>query len=320
MDFLKRLFKKKATKLEYEAELSDVAPSYLDHPLGDDMEDTTIISIAREHQGPIGSIQDLRVGYATHIGQVRRRNEDSLLVLTSVTLEESNTTTFGLFVVADGMGGHSEGQQASQTAVRIVGREVASQVFVPSLRVHGEVIGETRPLLDVLSEALQSANWQIHTTNAESGTTLTVALVMGSRLHLAHVGDSRAYLLRHSEDGLPIDLLTRDHSFVQRLQDTGQISSDEAAVHPQRNILYRAIGQGEKLEIDTLSRPIPRPSWLLLCSDGLWGSLSMEKANSLVAAAANPQQACNKLLESALENGGPDNISVIIVEFPQEHD
>jgi protein phosphatase len=158
---------------------------------------------------------------------------------------------------------------------------------------------------------LQTANWDVHAANAESGTTLTATLILAERLYIAHVGDSRAYLIQDG-DG-EVELLTLDHSFVQRLQDTGQITEEEAAVHPQRNILYRAIGQGERLSIDTFSRPFPKPSWLILCSDGLWGVVDIEFLKASVTSAATPQQACDELIEAALDAGGPDNISVIIV-------
>lgn len=251
----------------------------------------------------------LSVGYASHVGRVRRRNEDSALVITAASLGDSTLPPYGLFIVADGMGGHSEGQQASQMAARIVARDVMGKIFPPFLNIGASE--PSQPVQVILESSLQAANWEVQTSNPESGTTVTAALVLGERLYVAHVGDSRAYLIRDGDS--PPELLTLDHSFVQRLQDTGQITAEEAAIHPQRNILYRAIGQGERLEVDTFSRPFPRPSWLLLCSDGLWGVVGEAAIRAAVTQAATPQQACDELIEAALSGGGPDNISVIVV-------
>jgi len=194
-------------------------------------------------------------------------------------------------------------------AARIVARDVMGKIFPPFLNIGASE--PSQPVQVILESSLQAANWEVQTNNPESGTTLTAALVLGERLYVAHVGDSRAYLIRDGDS--PMELLTLDHSFVQRLQDTGQITAEEAAMHPQRNILYRAIGQGERLEVDTFSRPFPRPSWLLLCSDGLWGVVGEAAMRAAVTLAATPQQACDELIEAALSSGGPDNISVIAV-------
>jgi serine/threonine protein phosphatase PrpC len=255
------------------------------------------------------SERTLTVGYATHVGRVRRRNEDSALVITAATLGDTTLPPYGLFIVADGMGGHSEGQQASQMAARIVARDVMGKIFPPFLSIGSSE--PSQPVQVILESSLQAANWEVQASNPESGTTVTAALVLGERLYVAHVGDSRAYLFRDGES--PPELLTLDHSFVQRLQDTGQITAQEAASHPQRNILYRAVGQGERLEVDTFSRPFPRRSWLLLCSDGLWGVVSETIMRAAVTLAATPQQACDELIDAALGSGGPDNISVIVV-------
>ena len=253
----------------------------------------------------------LTVGYASHVGRVRQRNEDSALVISTESLGESTLPPYGLYIVADGMGGHSEGHMASQLAARIAARDVMSHIFPPFLQIGASE--PSQPVQSILESSLQTANWEVHRANAESGTTLTATLVLGERLYIAHVGDSRAYLIQ-DEDG-EAELLTLDHSFVQRLQDTGQITEEEAAVHPQRNILYRAIGQGDRLSIDTFSRPLPKPSWLVLCSDGLWGVVDIEFLKASVTSAATPQQACDELVEAALHAGAPDNVTVIIVRY-----
>jgi len=275
--------------------------------------ETTLIS-AKETETqatPWKAEHPFTYGYATHVGRTRRRNEDSALVLTSMTLGDHALMPFGLFVVADGMGGHSDGQKASQYSARMVACEVMNHIYSPFLQLdNGE---PSKPIQDILRDSTQASNWQVHSMNPESGTTLTAVLVLGTRLYAAHVGDTRAYLITGNDT--PPELLTVDHSFVQRLQDTGQITPEEASVHPQRNILYRAVGQGEKLDVDTFSRTIPQPSWLVICSDGLWGVVKPEFIQAVTTSAVTPQQACDELVEAALQAGGPDNITITIAHF-----
>lgn len=258
------------------------------------------------------SAQPFRAGYATHVGCLRNRNEDSVLVMNLSLVGEVSDLTFGLFLVADGMGGHSEGQKASQVASRVVAREVMSRLYGPILQIdRAEAPG---PVLAILTESVQMANMQINRANPQSGTTLTAGLIVGNRLYVAHVGDSRAYLIG-DDDEAGVELLTRDHSLVQHLQDSGQITAQEALVHPQRNILYRAVGQGEKLEIDSFSRVIPRPGWLVVCSDGLWSLLGRDSLGQIVRESQDPQAVCDALVSLALDSGAPDNVSVVAVQF-----
>jgi serine/threonine protein phosphatase PrpC len=280
-------------------------------PRPDESLDDESTLVGKPPAKPRATREALKIGYGTHVGRVRKRNEDSALVITATTLGESALAPYGLFVVADGMGGHSEGQRASQLAARIVGRDVMSQIFPPFLHIDNSE--PPQPVQSILESSLQAANWEVQAGNPESGTTLTAALILGERLFVAHVGDSRAYMIQDEDS--PAERLTLDHSFVQRLQDTGQITAEEAATHPQRNILYRAIGQGDRLDVDTFSRPIPKPSWLVLCSDGLWGEVADESIKASVTSAATPQHACDEMIEAALEAGGPDNITVIVIQF-----
>lgn len=325
MGFFRQLFQKKDKDQETLPHLPEVLDTAA-APLQGDIEDTVktagpiqqpapedASTVASSRSGAPGRrlAHPLLVGYASHVGRVRQRNEDSLLVLTSASQGEAALPPFGLFVVADGMGGHSEGQKASQLAVRTLARDVMSQIYPPFLQLDNSE--PPRPIQDILSKSFHDANWLINGINKESGTTCTAALILGNRLFAAHVGDSRAYLIRDSKN--PVECLSHDHSFVQRLQDAGQISADEAAIHPQRNILYRAVGQGEKLEIDTFSRQLPGPCWLLLCSDGLWGPVPAEFIQAVITSAASPQQACDELIEAALQAGGPDNITAIVIQY-----
>src|SRR5690606_5445425 len=130
---------------------------------------------------------------------------------------------------------------------------------------------------------------------------------IGDLAYIAHVGDSRIYL--YTKDGL--EQLTRDHSLVQRLIELDQLTQEEAAEHPQKNVLYRALGQSENIEVDTLTRRLPPKARLLLCSDGLWNQVPERDIQEIVKQSNNPQDACNKLVALANKHGGMDNVTVI---------
>jgi serine/threonine protein phosphatase PrpC len=146
------------------------------------------------------------------------------------------------------------------------------------------------------------------------GTTLTAVLLLGSLMTIGHVGDSRAYLFSNGHG----EVLTRDHSLVKRLEELGQLTEAEAAVHPQRNVLYKAIGQGANLEVDVLTHPVPKDGFLMLCSDGLWGVVAEEDIERIVWNSPHPQIACDELVRAANAAGGPDNITAILVYFPAD--
>jgi serine/threonine protein phosphatase PrpC len=172
---------------------------------------------------------------------------------------------------------------------------------------------------DSLHEIMQEGVFEAHrviTKDAPGGgTTLTAAIVLGNQITITHVGDSRAYLI--NQDG-NIKVLTHDHSLVKRLEELGQLTPEEAAIHPQRNVLYRALGQGDPFEPDVDSYQLPKSGFLLICSDGLWGVISQEKILEIIFSAKNPQEACQNLVDSANAAGGPDNISAILVRLPPE--
>jgi protein phosphatase len=130
---------------------------------------------------------------------------------------------------------------------------------------------------------------------------------------IAHVGDSRAYLIGPDSQ---FEALTRDHSLVNRLVELGQITTDEAAVHPQRNVLYRALGQGEPFDADINSIQMPGSGYLLLCSDGLWSVVNESELQRLVKESNSPEEACQRMVEAANAAGGPDNISAILIRLP----
>ena len=162
-------------------------------------------------------------------------------------------------------------------------------------------------------DAVQYANRHIYNPKPEKGggTTLTAALVFGRRLYLTHVGDSRAYLMVDNE----LKIVTDDHSFVHRLQVSGQITEEEAAVHPQRNMLYRAVGQGGNLEVDTFTSTLPENGMLMLCSDGLWGLIPDDVIAHVLGQQLPLETLTEQLVSLGLKAGGHDNISTVIVEF-----
>jgi serine/threonine protein phosphatase PrpC len=144
------------------------------------------------------------------------------------------------------------------------------------------------------------------------GTTLTVAVIIGNQVTLAHIGDSRAYFI-YSDSR--IEAITKDHSLVSRLVELGQITEEEAAVHPQRNVLYRALGQRDPIKPDISNHIFPESGYLLMCSDGLWGVISQDEITRSVLTSENLSSACHMMVEAANLAGGPDNISVVLVQY-----
>lgn len=252
----------------------------------------------------------MRFAQRCHIGAVRARNEDASFSFISATGGQDPLIPFGLFVVADGMGGHQDGHMASRLASHVVGRKILSAIYLPLLNPSAEK-GRQQPVQETIFEAVQEANLALHQGGKESGTTLTAALILGRRLYLAHVGDSRAYLYTDER----LEIITVDHSYVRRLQDVGQLTAEEAASHPHRNVLYRAVGQGAELEIDTFTRALPAEGKLVLCSDGLWGLVPDPMLQSILEEDITLQQMVDKTVELAIQAGGHDNITIILVDF-----
>jgi serine/threonine protein phosphatase PrpC len=254
----------------------------------------------------------LRLGWATDVGQARRHNEDTALVITAIHDGDDATPAFGLFALADGMGGHQAGEVASSLAARTAAHHIIRQLYLPSLARQER--GTDQPALnEVLVSAVQEANGAVARRVPGGGTTLTCALMLGPRAYIAHVGDSRAYVVTKAKG---LDQITHDHSLVDRLVELGQLTHDEAASHPQKNVLYRAVGQSGVLEVDTYVRTIPDGECLLLCSDGLWSMVSEADMAAIVRRAPSLQMACASLIAAANDAGGNDNITAILVESP----
>ena len=252
-------------------------------------------------------------GLSSDIGQIRNNNQDAVYAFFSSNVSAGGPPDFGLFVVADGMGGHHDGEKASAITTRMVAKHVTTNFLLPLLNERIDDDPNERPVVsEVLAEAVQKANQAVSDQIPEGGTTVTAAAILGDLVHVAHVGDSRAYLI--TADG--IEQITRDHSLVQRLIELDQLTAEEAAVHPQRNVLYRAIGQSENLEVDAVIRRLPPGSRLLLCSDGLWNQVDETALKEVVLSASSPQEACDRLITAANDRGGPDNITVVIIQAP----
>jgi len=256
----------------------------------------------------------LKATHKCNVGRIRSRNEDSTFIFTAEGGGQEPLPPFGLYIVADGMGGHHAGHEASRNVSRLVARYVMERIYLPLIQASiGLPSDHQEPINDVMLDAVQAANKRIHNNEPEkdSGTTLTAALIIGRRLYVAHVGDSRAYLLVDGE----LKQITKDHSYIQRLQDTGQITEEEAAIHPQRNVLYRAVGQGDELEIDAFTQTLPQRGQLIICSDGLWGLVPNDRIQEVLEQESSLEDKSSRLVDIALAAGGHDNVSVVLANF-----
>lgn len=259
---------------------------------------------------PRYDIQQLIAACGQSVGKQRDLNEDSLLAITATLAGNGGNTPFGLYIVADGMGGHQFGEVASNAAIRVVAGTVMRK-FQPFLfNLKPEPPSES--LQEIMQAAVNEAQKVIQREAPGSGTTLTAALILGQQVTIAHVGDSRAYMVY--PDGR-VEAITRDHSLVKRLEELGHISPSEAENYPHRNVLYRALGQGEILEPDIFTIPFPSAGTLALCSDGLWGVIAEHELVRAVRDAPTLQRACQNLVSAANLAGGPDNISVALIQL-----
>jgi protein phosphatase len=238
----------------------------------------------------------LSYGYGTDRGLRRELNEDSFIASDPV------------FAVADGMGGHEAGEIASGVCVRTLGSapQLASGVRTASAAE--------------LHECILEADSRIrNATGARAGTTLSGVVVV-EQLGLPYwlvmnVGDSRTYRLSHGQ----FQQVTVDHSEVQELVEAGNITAEEAAVHPRRHVVTRALGTGDETEADFWLLPIEEGDRILVCSDGLNGELDDEQMYSILSTVGNPQDAVDALIQAALRNGGRDNVTVVVIDAKNVH-
>ncbi len=233
----------------------------------------------------------------TNIGRKRKINQDYVY-----SSEQPVGNLPNLFLVADGMGGHNAGDYASQVAVETI---VESAADSP----------ETDPLR-ILDGAIQSANRRIRELAASSpllegmGTTVVAASCAGDRLYVANVGDSRLYVVNHFE----IKQITRDHSWVEEMVRRGGIGREEARNHPDKNIITRAVGADDTVKADFFSVRLEEDDEILMCTDGLTNMLEDEEIRMILDGARDIVEKAQELVQAANDNGGRDNISVILIE------
>jgi protein phosphatase len=255
--------------------------------------------------------QQMVVGCGQSVGKQRDHNEDAIFTLTTNLASENRQIPFGLYMVADGMGGQQHGEVASNTAVRTLASTVLRKLYLPLFGPEAQPPEQS--MQEIILDGVQEAHRAILKAAPGGGTTLTAALILGDQMAVAHVGDSRLFIIYPDST---VETITRDHSLVKRLEELGQITPEEAAVHPQRNVLYRALGQGEPFDPDFTLMKVPGGAVLVFSSDGLWGLVPLPRIVEVVQAHCSPEQACAQLVQLANEAGGPDNISVIVVRLP----
>lgn len=299
-EFFRKLFGKD----KQEKEKPNAFDAVVTAPLSDQQIDSIISSQNMRYE-----MQQLVAGSGQSVGKQRDHNEDSLLAFTG-TIAGTQSVPFGLYIVADGMGGHQFGEVASNAAVRIMGGYIMRKFHSYLFNLPTQSLQE--PLQEVMEAAIREAHRYVQHEAPGSGTTVTATLVLGQQVTVAHVGDSRAYSIY--PDGR-IEPITRDHSLVKRLEELGHLSKDEVATFPHRNVLIRALGQGEALEADVFTIPFPQPGYIMLCSDGLWGVINEQDMYRAITEAPNLHRACQNLVEAANIAGGPDNISVVIFQL-----
>ena len=265
--------------------------------------------------GPLGGAEQpmrLAVGQRSDTGRVRTLNEDSIFTLVMSYMRQSVASQWGLFIVADGMGGQEAGEVASQIAIQIAARELAQDLL--ATEVDGRSL-TSEQAQQRMSRALEVANERVYLERQkrenDMGTTMTAALVRDWMLYVAHVGDCRAY--RWGQDGC--QQLTMDHSVVASMVAAGTAKPEEIYTHPQRNVIYRCIGDRASVEVDVATLALSPGDRLVLCSDGLWEMVRDEGIEDVMLRESDPQAACEILVEQANAAGGVDNISVIVVQL-----
>ena len=250
------------------------------------------------------------VGSAHSVGLERSQDDDSSLILTGGANGDKGLPDFGLFCVADGLGGYEHGRLASTIAIRTVARILMEGVFLRLLEIERK---DEPPLLDeLISHAFESANRTVFELADGGATTLTAALMLDDKIVIGHVGDTRAYFINREK----MDVLTHDHSLVQRLVESGTLSEEEAQESPHRSVLWNAMGKTEDPRVDVSYHAIVPDTYLMLCSDGLWDVVEEEEIIQTVTKTSNPQVACDMLVRTANDAGGPDNVTVILIRFP----
>lgn len=252
-------------------------------------------------------------------GDMRRSdpNEDSTLVLQLQRVHESHSSPSGIFIVADGLGGHDSGQVASRMAVNIIAERIVRELLGAPLQAEREGKAPVAPgeddLVGLLRNAIEDANLTLCQKNQQDktdmGSTLTGFMVVGEQAYIVNVGDSRTYMVRGSQ----IYQLTTDHSLVNQLVAGGLIEPDDIYTHPRRSQILRSLGDNPNVQVDVFKQQLSPGDILLSCSDGLWEMIRNPQIESILNNAPDPQAACAQLIETANANGGEDNVSAVVV-------
>ncbi|HEU4563207.1 MAG TPA: Stp1/IreP family PP2C-type Ser/Thr phosphatase [Gemmatimonadaceae bacterium] len=255
----------------------------------------------------------------TDVGRTREHNEDAFLVADLSTglavlepeLREHILGSRGtVFMVADGLGGAVSGEIASSMAVEVVLDEMRSRWSNAASEDGAAFAGALKAATEAANDALHEFA-ERHPEHRGMGTTATIAGLLGDTLYLVQVGDSRAYLVR---DGVA-QQITKDQSLMQRLIEAGELTPEEAEHSERRNIILQALGPEPNVKIDLTHQPVRRGDTLVLCTDGLSGLVKKEEIAAILAEEPDLDSACQRLIDRANENGGPDNITVVIAHF-----
>lgn len=239
-------------------------------------------------------------GANTDVGRKRNSNQDMYYV--------SNDAEYPVFLVADGMGGHNSGEVAS---------EMCKNYIVDYIAENKGDLKKDREILKVLKGSVETANTNIYLKSQSEeklngmGTTVTLSYILDGDIYLAHVGDSRAYLLSKSK----LKQLTEDHSYVNELLKIGSISEEEAKNHPKKNMITRAVGSSSVLEVDTYKYNGKKNDILILTSDGVTNHVTNDLLVDVFDKSDNLQESCDQIIDLANKNGGTDNITIVAVKL-----
>ncbi|OAN45185.1 protein phosphatase [Chloroflexus islandicus] len=263
----------------------------------------------RTHPVPLFQL----AGSYTDVGRVRDHNEDSLFKLTLCIENNGQRQSCGVYIVADGMGGHAAGEVASGMAIRAAARVIIDnylQQMIAGARLYHEA-----EMRELVRQAVLAANEAIHRESRaqanDMGSTLTMALVVGDRAVIANVGDSRTYLFRDGK----LRRISKDHSLVMRLVELGHLREEDIYTHPQRNAVLRSLGDRAEPDVDLFSLRLLPGDALLLCSDGQWEMTRDPEMERILTEEPDPQRASAALVAAANRAGGEDNIAVILVRM-----
>lgn len=240
----------------------------------------------------------MRAFARSDIGKVREMNQDSFFI-------SNPTDEVQLFIVADGMGGYKGGEIASKLAV-----ETSKNYIINNFK---NIEHDKESILNLIKSAIEYANMVVFEKSKEvpelenMGTTIDICLVIPNKVYIGHVGDSRVYRKRKDF----FRKLTTDHSYVQKLVSDGTITKEEAYNHPKKNMLIKALGCSSFVEPDVTVKGFLKDDILLMCSDGLTNMLKDDEIVKIIN--DNPNEACNKLIDAANNNGGYDNITAVII-------